>query len=743
MQILLHKRSLYSFAFTLVYLLLAQSAFSQNSTIILASSKTDGNDLILTNGTTLSMDAPRTFSSITVVDQAICTIDGTGLLTVSGNGSNAGTITIGSGSTLILNTNANATSLQTSDLNNTAATIRSDLNSVSLTVSSVYINTFVVNGNNQQQPNGTLVIGDNISVTTSTVEQGKSSNNSTHLKIYGNLKIIGDTRVMREGAKGIKTVICYEKSTVEYFGSSQTVYNTEYNNLILSGNGNKAISDLSTIRGNFTMTGSVSATPTFSNPSVLNTMTVHGNVTLESSAVFNASTVNLEVGGNWINNGTRAAASPNFIASSSTVIFKGTKPQSIGGSTATTFNNLTIDNQTPTTASQAPTVSLALTENVSGTLTIKNGLLVIPATETQTSLVLNNPIAVSNGGTPFSNGKHIVTQVNGSSKGVLMVNNIPISGYDYPVGNGQYYLPATIKPTVPSNFGITVFQGATTNGEPNGTAFSSEEKSKMVDAIWDVTGSVPATLTLKFPVLPGDPDLRGAEFRNANDYFQGISHYTNNQWDQTDGANDNDLFSATRYLESFSPQLVRMMSSEISLPVHFSNVRASEKSSGVQVEFTNLTESDVAYYEVERSLDGKAFSAVKRITPSKNNYGSAAYSYLDATAKEGRFTYRIKAMETTGKTIYSSLVNITLGAKNTGLTVYSKGGQVNMQVSNLPAGKYQVQLFSAAGQLLGMENISHSGGSLSQTTSLNTAKAGIYILNISGAVRMQQKFLVQ
>jgi hypothetical protein len=77
------------------------------------------------------------------------------------------------------------------------------------------------------------------------------------------------------------------------------------------------------------------------------------------------------------------------------------------------------------------------------------------------------------------------------------------------------------------------------------------------------------------------------------------------------------------------------------------------------------------------------------------------------------------------------------------MTVYAKGGQVALQIGNLPAGKYQIQLFSATGQLLGVENITHSGGALSLTMPLNCAKAGIYILNIGGTVHMQQKFLVQ
>jgi hypothetical protein len=179
------------------------------------------------------------------------------------------------------------------------------------------------------------------------------------------------------------------------------------------------------------------------------------------------------------------------------------------------------------------------------------------------------------------------------------------------------------------------------------------------------------------------------------------------------------------------------------LPVHFAAVKVSEKSTGVQVEFTNLTESDVEYYEVERSVDGKAFSAVKKVLPVRNDYSSASYSWLDVTAKAGRYIYRIRAVETTGKIVFSGLAGISLGAKNSGLNVYAKGGQVAMQISSLPAGKYQVQVFSAAGQLLSVETINHAGGSLSQTKTLNNARTGVYILNISGAMQMQKRFAMQ
>jgi hypothetical protein len=323
--------------------------------------------------------------------------------------------------------------------------------------------------------------------------------------------------------------------------------------------------------------------------------------------------------------------------------------------------------------------------------------------------------------------------------GVLQVDNIPTTGYTFPVGNGAFYLPATITPDNASSFGVSVYQGATTNGEPNGTALSSAQKSKLLDAVWDITGSVPSYLTLGFPDAAS---LEGTEFSNASDLQQGIAHFTNNKWDVVAGEPDNNLNSVTRRLTSYSPVIPGIMNFDI-LPVRFSNVKASEKSGGVQVEFTNFTESDVDYYEVERSVDGKAFSAVKRLLPAKNDYASATYTWLDATAREGRVIYRIKAVEITGKIVYSGVVGISLGAKNSGLNVYAKGSQVAMQISSLPAGKYQMQVFSAGGQLLSVETINHAGGSLSQTKTLNNVRTGVYILNISGAVQMQKRFVME
>jgi hypothetical protein len=177
--------------------------------------------------------------------------------------------------------------------------------------------------------------------------------------------------------------------------------------------------------------------------------------------------------------------------------------------------------------------------------------------------------------------------------------------------------------------------------------------------------------------------------------------------------------------------------------VHFSGIKAYERSSGVEISFTNLTESEVAYYEIERSVGGQPFRPINRITPVKNDYGSASYQWIDGSRFEGRISYRIKAVEITGKAIYSEVVSISPSTHNEGFNVFAKGGQVKLQIGNLPAGQYLFRILNASGQLVNIESISHGGGAISQSIPLNNIKTGVYIFSVNGPVKMQKKFLLQ
>lgn len=182
------------------------------------------------------------------------------------------------------------------------------------------------------------------------------------------------------------------------------------------------------------------------------------------------------------------------------------------------------------------------------------------------------------------------------------------------------------------------------------------------------------------------------------------------------------------------------------LPVKFSNLKATQTSRGINLQWSNMTESDVVDYTLERSSNGRNFTSVAQFNPSANNGGKADYQYMDASPLSGTSFYRIKAVETNGKTTYSDLARISIGGRNTLVNLYPnpvKGNILGLQIDNLPAGKYSIRIYNSSAQAVTNQSLDHEGGSVSQTVSLNNLKAGIYTFEISGVIKLQKQFIIE
>jgi len=153
-------------------------------------------------------------------------------------------------------------------------------------------------------------------------------------------------------------------STIEYNGTAQSVTNKTYGNLTLSGSNSKTMPGTAmTVRGNFTTSGTISATAAAS-------LTIGGNVILGTGTSFNAGSYIHHIAGYWTNNGA------TFTPSTSTIYFNGTSLQTIGGSSPTTFYNLTLSNLIGSRLSQSQTINGTLSI-ASGTMTVGDNTLTI------------------------------------------------------------------------------------------------------------------------------------------------------------------------------------------------------------------------------------------------------------------------------------------------------------------------------------------------------------------------------
>ena len=178
-------------------------------------------------------------------------------------------------------------------------------------------------------------------------------------------------------------------NTVDYNGGSQTVIKPvvpngqpNYHNLVLSGSGVKTMPNSAMyLHGEFIMSGTTSATA----DGALTLHGTHSNIRLGSGTTFTAGNFTHSLYGNIENNGA------TFNTAGSTFYFNGTAAQTIGGTTASAFNNVIIDN------SSGGVYLSGLDATINGTLTFTSGVL-------NTS---NNKVILSSTGSVSRSSGHV------------------------------------------------------------------------------------------------------------------------------------------------------------------------------------------------------------------------------------------------------------------------------------------------------------------------------------------------
>lgn len=168
------------------------------------------------------------------------------------------------------------------------------------------------------------------------------------------------------------------------------------------------------------------------------------------------------------------------------------------------------------------------------------------------------------------------------------------------------------------------------------------------------------------------------------------------------------------------------------LPVSFTNIKASQRNAAIQVEWNVATETDTKSYEVEKSTNGQQFTKAATVIAT----GNSTYSWLDVTPLPGVNYYRVRGISANGQAKYTAVVKVDLGNNKKGIMVYPNpvvDKNFNLQISNIQKGNYTLRITNSVGQIVFTKTIKHSGGSATQTIQLdNMLYRGVYQLEITG-----------
>ncbi|MGC4038956.1 MAG: G8 domain-containing protein [Chitinophagaceae bacterium] len=454
-------------------------------------------------------------------------------------------------------------------------------------------------------------------------------------------------------------------------------------------------------------------------------ITIAGNLTIGSTLDASTYSHDINVGGDWNNNGS-------FVQGSRTVTFNGNANQNISGRTSTIFYNFTVNKP-------AGGVTLNKSTTIQNAGTFTAGIV----TSSSSNLLIFNSGASAAG----ANNGTIPSYVSGP------VKKIGKDAFTFPVGATTVgYMPCSIS--APSNAtdaftaeykrsSATALGGITASGLYRVSACEYWQLDR-------TTGSSAVNVTLSWSGL--SPCNAAAYVNDLSSLV--IAHFntTSNKWDAK-GANsvsgNGNAGSVTwNNVSSFSPFTLGSTSAIANpLPVKFTMTKAFSVSGGNQIEWTNATEESVQEYQVERSADGITFITIIDVSPKLNNGSQNSYREIDEHVLADVNYYRIKAVSLDGTSEYSVILKVNSPIENKRyIKVYPNPVTTNyftIQMNNHKPGTYSVRLFNGTGQQILFKTIRYAGGmALLQIKKPASVKPGIYLLQVGGESRLENRKLI-
>ncbi|WP_210489228.1 T9SS type A sorting domain-containing protein [Rufibacter aurantiacus] len=172
------------------------------------------------------------------------------------------------------------------------------------------------------------------------------------------------------------------------------------------------------------------------------------------------------------------------------------------------------------------------------------------------------------------------------------------------------------------------------------------------------------------------------------------------------------------------------------LPVTLTSFTASATNNGIKLNWTTASEKDNAYFQVERSQNGKTFLSIGQVKGNGTSNVAKTYSFTDVSAPAGTVYYRLKQVDVDGEFEYSKVVSVAAsGNKATAQVAVSPNPftkEVSISINSVEERIVQVELYDLNQKLIYHETATVTSGKVTLTRDLSRLANGVYILRITG-----------
>ena len=444
------------------------------------------------------------------------------------------------------------------------------------------------------------------------------------------------------------------------------------------------------------------------------TLKLNGSLIL--SAGNFTSGANMTVGGNFTNN------SGNFAQGANTVSLNGSAAQTIGGTAATTFNNLTISNS-------GGNVILGVASTVTNQLAFTSGLMDAS----------NYPLTITSGVpvTGASTNSYIIVGNGVSMTGLLTIDNLPANAtMTFPIGTPTYYLPVTLNPgtNLGEGFSVYVFAPASSNAIYGGPVFSPALAAGILGAIWNISQSAGlGNATLGVNWASSGSALEGSSFQTAGTNI-GISQYLGGFWQTATGNGNVATTSATSTFGTFTQFLVNTQNFVLPVGVtDFNAILNSNKTVGLTWDASGIGFSK---FDVERSNNGIDWTTIGSVAADAAN-ADGQYSFTDLSPLAGINYYRLFNQQIDGSSSYTYIRTVNLPDVGS-ISIYPNptSDRINVSLSNATP-DLCIRLVSLSGQVLQSLKPGVTGASVA-TISVQHYPAAIYFVELVNTEKVVQ-----
>jgi hypothetical protein len=184
------------------------------------------------------------------------------------------------------------------------------------------------------------------------------------------------------------------------------------------------------------------------------------------------------------------------------------------------------------------------------------------------------------------------------------------------------------------------------------------------------------------------------------------------------------------------------------LPIELISFNAHAQENSALITWETVWEKENDYFEVEKSIDGKNFFSIGKLSGRGTSNQKTIYKLLDNEPSKGINYYRLKQVDFDGKTNYSKIVSLYFEAVADIFAVFpnpSNGADINILLSANTNNELNISVIDALGRSVFTDAQLYQGVKIQLKTNKEMAQ-GIYLVvvqNLTTGKTYQKKLIVK